>query len=113
VETFSLSTGNGADAQAGGLVLETVGPLERTVPLLMDRAYEDDRTRLTAWQLRCKAVVAPKRDRVYPWAYDTELFRRLKGLRCMFMRYEQLYRMCAAFVFLACICITLRCLNRP
>jgi hypothetical protein len=64
VEVFSLTAGNVADARAGRLLPETVGPLERTVPLLMDRAYEDDLTRLTAWQLRFKAVVPPKRNRV-------------------------------------------------
>jgi transposase len=93
-----VQRGNVADARAGRLLLETVGPLERTVPLLMDRAYEDDLTRLTAWQLRFKAVVPPKRNRVKGWDYDEELyqrrneverlFRRLKGFRCVFTRYE-------------------------
>jgi hypothetical protein len=62
--------------------------------------------RLTAWQLRFKAVVPPKHNRVQPWDYDTELyqrrneverlFRRLKGLRCVFTRHEKLYvcRLC-------------------
>jgi hypothetical protein len=48
VEAFSLSAGNVADARAGRLLPETVGPLERAVPLQMDRASEDDLTRLTA-----------------------------------------------------------------
>jgi hypothetical protein len=52
VEAFSLSAGNVADVRAGRLLPETVGSLERTVPLLMDRGYEDDRTRQTAWRLR-------------------------------------------------------------
>jgi transposase len=104
-------------------LLETVGPLERTIPLLMDRASEDDLTRLTAWRLRFKAVVPPKRNRVRPWDYDKELykrrneverlFRRLKGFRCVFTRYEKLYRMFAAFVLLAWICIALRSVNTP
>jgi transposase len=96
VEAFSLTAGNVADARAGRLLLETVGPLERTAPLLTDRAYEDDLTRLTAWQLRFNPVVPPKRNRVRPWDYDEELyqrrneverlFRRLKGFRCVFTR---------------------------
>jgi transposase len=79
----------------------------------MDRAYEDDLTRLTAWQLKFNPVAPPKRNRVRPWGYDTalykrrneveRLFRRLKGFRCVFTPYEKLYRMFAAFVFLACI----------
>ena len=120
---FSLSAGNVSDARAGRLLLETVGPLERTAHLLMDRAYEDDQTRLKAWGLRFYPVVPPKRNRVRPWEYDKEmykrrneverLFRRLKGFRCVFTRYEKLCRMFAAFVFLACICIALRCVNTP
>jgi transposase len=123
VEAFSLSAGNVADMRAGRLLPETVGSLERTVPLLTDRAYEDNRTRLTAWQLGFNPVVPPKRNRVRPWDYDEELykrrnevewlFRRLKGFRCVFTRYEKLYRMFAAFVLLACICIALRCVNTP
>jgi transposase len=110
VRAFSLSAGNAAGAWAGRLLPETVGPPERAVPLLTDRAYEDDRTRLTARQLRFNPVVPPKRNRVRPRDYGTELykrrneaerlFRRLKGFRCVFTRYEKLYRMFAAFVFL-------------
>ena len=123
VAAFSLSAGNVADAQAGRLLLKTIGPLERTVPLLMDRAYEDDRTRFQAWGLGFYPVVPPKRNRARPWDYDKELykrrneverlFRRIKSFRCVFTRYEKLYRMFAAFVFLACICIALRCVNTP
>ena len=50
-------------------MLETVGPLERTVPLLMNWAYEEDLTRLTAWRLRFDPVVPPKRNRVKGWDY--------------------------------------------
>ena len=112
-----------SDAWAGRLLLETVGPLERTVQLLMDRAYEDDLTRLTAWRLRFDPVVPPKRNRVKGWDYDKELYQRrneverlfrwLKGFLSVFTRYEKLYQMVAAFVFLACICIALRCVNTP
>jgi transposase len=86
---------------------QTVGPLEWAANLLTGQAYEDDQTRLTAWQLRFNPVVPPKRNRVRPWAYDEELykrrneverlFRRLKGFRCVFTRYEKLYRMFAAY----------------
>ena len=104
-------------------MLETVGPLEQTATLLMDRAYEDDLTRFQAWVLRLYPVVPPKRNRVKGWDYDKELykgrneverlFRRLKGFRCVLTRYEKLCRMVAAFVFLACICIALRSVNTP
>jgi hypothetical protein len=45
---LELPAGNAADAQAGRLLLESVGPLKQAVNLLMDRAYEDGKTRLAA-----------------------------------------------------------------
>ncbi|GHT97027.1 hypothetical protein FACS1894142_0480 [Spirochaetia bacterium] len=123
VVAFSLTAGNEGDAPAGRLLLETIGKLDETVKLLMDRAYEDDKTRLTAWGLRFDPVVPPKRNRVKPWEYDRELykrrneierfFRRIKGFRAVCTRYDKLDRMFAAFVRLACICIALRCVNTP
>jgi transposase len=65
VKGFSLSAGNASDAGEGRLLRETVGPLPESAALLMDRAYEDDLTRLTAWGLRFKAVVPPKKNRDY------------------------------------------------
>jgi len=104
-------------------LLESVGPLKEAVPLLMDRAYEDDKTRLCAWSLRFNPVVPPKKNRLRPWEYDKELykkrneierfFRRLKAFRGIFTRYDKLDRMFTAFIFLACICIALRCVNTP
>jgi transposase len=77
--------------------------LEKTVQLLMDRAYEDDKTRLTAWRLGFNPAVPPKKNRVNPWEYDKELykrrneverfFRRLKAFRCVCTRYDKLDRM--------------------
>jgi len=120
---FELTAGNIADAPAGRLLLESVGPLKETVPLLMDRAYEDDKTRFCAWSLRFNPVVPPKKNRVRPWEYDKALykkrneierfFRRLKAFRGIFTRYDKLDRMFTAFIFLACICIALRCVNTP
>ncbi|GHT94753.1 hypothetical protein FACS1894141_2020 [Spirochaetia bacterium] len=70
VVEFSLTAGNEGDAPAGRRLLETIGKLDETVKLLMDRAYEDDKTRLTAWGLRFDPVVPPKRNRVKPWEVD-------------------------------------------
>ena len=50
---FSLSAGNVSDARAGRLLRETVGPLESTTNLLMDRAYEDEQTRLEVRGCSC------------------------------------------------------------
>jgi hypothetical protein len=62
---FSLSPGNAVDAAEGRLA--RVGPLEGSVPLLMDRAYEDDQTRLTAREIGFIPVVPPKSSRRNTW----------------------------------------------
>ena len=65
-----------------------------------DRAYQDNQTRQLALALGFTPVVPPLRTRVDPWEYDHQiykrrheierLFRRLKGYRRIFSRYEKL-----------------------
>jgi hypothetical protein len=86
VKGFSLSSGNDSDAAEGRLLLETVGPLAGSAALLMDRTYEDGLTRLAAWGLRFKAVVPPKNNRVHPWEYDRELYKRRNEVERFFRR---------------------------
>jgi transposase len=84
----------------------------------MDRAYQDDTTRFTAWSLKFNPVLPPKRNRKNPWNYDTELykrrneverfFRRIKAYRGIGTRYDKLDLMFTAFIWLACIAILLR-----
>jgi transposase len=118
-----LSGGEENDAPAGRLLLETVGKQESSVPLLMDRAYADFKTRFTAWSLCFKAVVPPKSNAAYQWGYDKELykkrngierfFRRLKAFRAVFTRYDKLDVIFSATVLFASIVILLRCVNTP
>lgn len=82
------------------------------IPLLMDRAYEGDETRQLVLDLGMIPVVPPKANRVFPWDYDRalykkrneieRLFRRLKGFRRIFSRFEKL-----DVVFLAFLCFAL------
>ena len=68
--------------------------------LVMDRAYEDDEPRQLVLDLGFVRVVPPKSNRLDPWVYDREmyrrrneverLFRRLKGFRRIFSRFEKL-----------------------
>jgi len=64
--TFSLSSGNSHDAPEGRLLLETIGKQKDHSFLLMDRAYQDDKTRFTAWSLGFNPVVPPKSNRLFP-----------------------------------------------
>lgn len=82
------------------MLLRQLGPSERAVHLLMDRAYEGNETRALAVELGFIPVVPPSRKRLDPWEYDKDLykrrneverlFRRLKGFRRVFTRYDKL-----------------------
>ena len=84
----------------------------------MDRAYEGNETRQLALDLGYSPVVPPKSNRLAPWEYDREmykrrneverLFRRLKGYRRIFSRFEKLDVMFLAFICFALIADGLR-----
>jgi transposase len=80
------------------------------LPLLMDCAYEGNEIRQLVLELGMVPVVPPKSKRVDPWRYDRalyrkrneieRLFRRLKGYRRIFSRFEKLDCVFLAFLFL-------------
>jgi len=84
----------------------------------MDRAYEGDETRQLASDLGYIPVVPPRTGRLEPWEYDREIykrrnevervFRRLKGFRRVFSRFDKLDVMFRAFVTFALIVEALR-----
>ncbi|EPO7744619.1 IS5 family transposase, partial [Pseudomonas aeruginosa] len=111
--TFSLSPGQAHDAPAGRELLRRMGTQAQPLHLLMDRAYEGNETRQLALDLGFIPVVPPLRTRVDPWEYDREmyrrrneverLFRRLKGFRRIFSRFEKLDVMFLGFISFAFI----------
>jgi transposase len=92
------------------------------VAIVMDRAYEGDETRQLVLELGFEPVVPPKSNRLHPWPYDRSLyrrrneierlFRRLKGFRRIFSRFEKLDVMFTAFIHFALI-IDMICVNTP
>ena len=115
---FALSPGNAHDAPPGRALLEALGPMPEGLPLLMDRAYEGDETRQLALDLGMIPVVPPKSNRIEPWEYDRalykkrneieRLFRRLKGFRRIFSRFEKLDLVFLAFLTFVLIVEALR-----
>lgn len=115
---FSLSPGQAGDAPAGRALLRTLPPLPSRCCLVMDRADEGNETRQLALDLGWEPVVPPPPRRAQPWAYNTEvykrrneierLFRRLKGFRRLFSRFDRLDLMFAAFIHFALIVESLR-----
>ncbi len=99
-------------------MLKRLGKPNRPLHLLMDRAYEGNETRQLALDLGYTPVVPPLSTRVEPWEYDREmykrrneverLFRRLKGYRRIFSRFEKLDVMFLAFICFALIADGLR-----
>ena len=83
----------------------------------MDMAYEGDETRGLASLLGFKPVVPPNRRRLTPWKLDKavyrqrnhveRLFRRLKGFRRVFTRYDKLDVLFRSFVTFALIWLAL------
>ena len=86
--------------------------------MLMDRAYEGNETRQLVLDLGMIPVVPPKSNRLDPWEYDREmykkrneverLFRRLKGFRRIFSRFEKLDVVFLGFLNFALIVEELR-----
>jgi transposase len=84
----------------------------------MDRAYQGDETRQLALELEFFPVVPPNPQRLHPWEYDRDLygqrnqverlFRRLKGFRRIFLRFDKLDLMFTAFIHLALVFESLR-----
>lgn len=106
------------DASEGRALLKRLGGPNRPLHLLMDRAYEGNETRQLALALGFIPVVPPLSTRIEPWEYDRErylrgneverLFRRLKGYRRIFSRFEKLDTMFTAFISFALIADGLR-----
>lgn len=79
----------------------------------MDRAYEGEQTRQLVLDLQLQPVVPPKINRLNPWEYDRELykrrteverlFRRLKAFRRIFSRFDKLDLMFSSFIHFALI----------
>ena len=86
--------------------------------LIMDKAYEGNETRQLALDLGFVPVVPPLQSRISAWDYDRamyrrrneieRLFRRLKGFRRIFSRFEKLDVMFLGFIHFAMIVEFLR-----
>jgi len=84
----------------------------------MDRAYEGDAMRQLALDLGFSPVVPPSANRLFPWNYNKilyrrrneieRLFRRLKGFRRIFSRFDKLDVMFTGFILFTLIVEALR-----
>ena len=116
--TFALSPGQASDTIEGRKLLGGIGPLPAPLYLLMDRAYEDNATLQLALDFKFIPVVPPRPQRLNPGQYDRalyrrrneieRLFRRLKGFRRIFSRFDKLDLVFLGFLNFALIVEALR-----
>ncbi len=119
--TFALSPGQASDTVEGRKLLGSIGPLPAPLHLVMDRAYEDNETLQLALDFGFIPVVPPRHNRLEPWQYDKamyrrrneieRLFRRLKGFRRIFSRFDKLDLVFLGFLHFALIVEALKYLN--
>lgn len=116
---LALGPGQRGDGPAGRELLQALGPAPTPgCALVMDCAYQGNETLRVARALGYVPVVPPNPNRVQPWDYDRvtyrrrneveRLFRRLKGYRRVFARFEKLDVMFLSCVYLALIFEALR-----
>lgn len=116
---FRLSAGNKSDCQEGEKLLRDFDwGVRAGTYLLMDRAYEGDPVRLLAKSKGFIPVVPPKKNRILPWKYDKELykkrneverlFHRLKNFRRIATRYDKLDLTFSAFICLGLTMLILK-----
>ena len=107
-----LSPGNNHDAPEGRKLIKTISSNTGQY-LLMDRAYEDDKTRVLALNQGFSPIVPPKKNRKKPWNFNSELYKlrnqverfflRLKRFRRIFTRYDKLDITYFSFILFALI----------
>ena len=116
-----MSPGNAGDAPEGRELLKKTKLSAKYV--IMDRACEGDETRQLVFDLGLIPVVPPKSNRIEPWEYDRQmykkrneverLFRRLKGFRRIFSRFDKLDVIFTFFIHFALITDALNSVNTP
>ena len=79
---FGLSPGQAGDVPEGRKLLRVWGESDEPTFLIMDRAYEGDETRKLVEDLGRIPVVPPKSNRLEPWEYDRELYKRRNEVEC-------------------------------
>ena len=110
---FRLSGGNAHDAPEGRALLESAGPIRSRTCLRRWIACEGDETRRLVEEMGMTPVVPPKANRKVERNYDREtcklrngierLFRRFKGCRRPFTRYDKFDAKFPGFLNLAVV----------
>ena len=111
---FQITPGQQHDSQAAPELIERNKPTQ----LLADKAYDSDALREQLREIPCVAVIPPRVNRIFPAAFDKELYKARSAVECSFnllkqsrrfaTRYEKTLRNYAAIVVIACSMLWLR-----
>jgi transposase len=63
----------------------------------MDRGYEDDVTRKLVSEKGFIPIVPPKSNRLNPWEYDKERYKRRNEVERLFRRFKRFKRVCTRY----------------
>ncbi len=77
--------------------LKNTGDSYSGVPILMDRAYEGDKTRELCQSFGHKPIVPPKKNRINPWEYDHELYKQRNIIERLFRWLKAFRRICTRY----------------
>ncbi len=112
---FSLSPGNAADAPEGRKLLRKTTLSAKY--MIMDRAYEGNETRQLVLDLGLTPVVPPKSNRLQPWLYDREMYKKRNEVerlfRRIFSRFDKLDIIFTFFIHFALIVDAISSVNTP
>ena len=110
---FRLSGDHAHDAPEGHALLDSWDEQIANAPLVMDRVYEGDEIRRLVEEMRMTPVVLPRANRKVELDCDREtykfwneverLFRKLKGSRLIFTRFDKIDMMFAGFLNFALV----------
>ena len=102
----------------GRILMAKTGNRNDIKDLVMDKGYEDDRTRYTAQVEGFNPITPPKSNRKNPWGYDKELYKKRNEIEClfrlmqdfrrMFCRFDKLNDVYIGFIQIALIFIAIR-----
>jgi transposase len=98
---FQLSAGQSHDAPCGRLLLDDyrLEPLAKRggIFMAMDRGCEDDVTRKPVSEKGFIPVVPPKSNRINPWEYDKERYKRRNEVERLFRRLKRFRKVCTRY----------------
>ena len=105
---FHLSAVNYHDVPEGRKIIEKIYSEDQHY-LLMDRAYEDDKTRALDSEHRFIPVLSSKKNHKNPWDYEKKLCKRRNEIERYFLRLKRFRKVFTCYDKLDLFCFYYAC----